>query len=309
MSTPSGSQRRVIVTGASSQIGCFLLPRLLSDGYAVTALSRYAQPTRPGLTWLRGDLSQPVDWSSAGDCPALIHLALLSLLPDRLPELARAGVGRVIAFSSTSRFTKTNSSDAGEQTLAVSLAQAEDRLAQVCDTLGIHWTLFRPTLIYGAGMDKTVRFIADFVRRYRFFPLVGKGEGLRQPVHAEDLAVASLAALERPATYGKSYQLPGGETLSYRAMVERIFQALGRRPRLLPVSKPLLRAALGGARLLPGLRHLTPEMADRMSRDLCFDARPARDEFGYAPRGFALDPMALGLAKQEWPLAARDSRP
>ena len=287
----------MIVTGATSQIGRFLLPRLQQAGFTVSALSRSPQGSQPGVCWLQGDLSRPLDWSPTADSAVLIHLALLSLLPDRLPELAQRGVRRVIAFSSTSRFTKAASVDPGERGLAASLAQAEDRLAQRCAGLGIRWTLFRPTLIYGAGMDKNVCFIADFVRRYRFFPLLGKGEGLRQPVHADDLAAACLAALEHSASCGHSYQLTGGETLSYRAMVERVFQALNRPPRLLAVPRPLLRTALRGARLLPGLRHLTPEMADRMSEDLCFDSRPATQDFGYAPRRFELDALALGLSE------------
>lgn len=308
MSAPAGSQRRVIVTGATSQIGRFLLPALLSDGFAVTALSRSRQRDQAGLRWLQGDLSEPLDWFPAADSQALIHLALLSLLPDRLPEMAQLGVRRVIAFSSTSRFTKTASSNPGERALAAGLARAEGLVAQRCDTLGIRWTLFRPTLIYGAGVDKNVSFIANFVRRYRFFPLVGKGEGLRQPVHAEDLAAACLAALDRPTTFGMSYQLTGGETLSYRAMVERVFQALGQRRCLLPVPRPLLRTVLRGGRLLPGFRHLTPEMVDRVSQDLCFDSRAAREHFGYAPRRFEPDAVALGLAKQTPGRAARESQ-
>jgi len=297
MSTPSPGQKRVLVTGASSQIGRFLLPRLVRAGYAVTALSRFPQPAFPGVRWIQGDLGQPLGGPRMAGSEAVIHLALLSLLPERLPELAQCGVRRVIAFSSTSRFTKAASPDPAERALADGLAQAEDRLARSCAALGMRWTLFRPTLIYGAGMDKNVCFIARFVRRYRFFPLVGQGEGLRQPVHADDLAAACVAALERPGSCGNEYQLTGGETLSYRSMVERVFQALGQRALLLSVPKWLLRAALRGGRLLPGLHHLTPQMADRVSEDLCFDSGSAAADLGYAPRGFHPDALALGLTE------------
>jgi nucleoside-diphosphate-sugar epimerase len=309
MSASPAERPRVLVTGASSQIGHFLLPRLLGAGYAVTALSRVPRPARAGLCWLQGDLRRPLDCSPGAAAPkALIHLALLSLLPERLPELVRWGVRRVVAFSSTSRFTKIASPDPAERALAASLGEAEDRLAARCAALGVDWTLFRPTLIYGAGMDQNVCFIAGFARRYRFFPLVGKGEGLRQPVHADDLADACLAVLDRPAGYGNAYQLSGGEVLSYRSMVERVFLALGQRPRLLPVPEALLRTALSGVRLLPGLHHLTPAMADRMSEDLCFDSGPARRDFGYAPRGFVPDALALGRAAPAAPATGPRSR-
>jgi nucleoside-diphosphate-sugar epimerase len=105
-------------------------------------------------------------------------------------------------------------------------------------------------------------------------------------VHGDDLAQACLQAVDAPATLGRAYDLGGGTTLSYRAMVETVCAALGRRPRLLRVPLPLLRAALSAGALLPGLRHLAPDMADRMDSDQCFDSEPARRDFGYAPRPF-----------------------
>ena len=52
-------------------------------------------------------------------------------------------------------------------------------------------------------------------------PLVGGAPGLRQPVHAEDLA-NNRSRIE-PATINKFYALSGSETLSYREMIGRIF--------------------------------------------------------------------------------------
>lgn len=277
------SGHTILVTGASSQIGHFLLPRLLTAGAEVIALSRKPGIDRPGLRWWRGDLGTDLTWPRAS---ALIHLAFLPLLPRHIEALARVGVGRLIAFSSTSRLTKAASPDAYERQLAAALAQAEEDTIARCDELGLAWTLFRPTLIYGAGMDRTVTFIQQRLRRFGFFPLVGGGVGRRQPVHAEDLALACLAALANARTYQRIYALPGGEILSYREMVERIGLAIGRRPRFLPISQPWLERLLGGLRWLPGLGFLTPEMARRMNQDLVFDDEAARQDFDYRPRVF-----------------------
>ena len=80
----------------------------------------------------------------------------------------------------------------------------------------IPWTVLRPALIYGLGLDRNVTAAARFIRRWHCFPLGGPGKGLRQPVHADDLAAAALAALDLPAAEGQSFNLGGGETLSYR---------------------------------------------------------------------------------------------
>ena len=60
---------------------------------------------------------------------------------------------------------------------------------------GIACTVFRPTLIYGAGTDRSLAPIARFARRWRVLPVPLGANGLRQPVHARDLAAACVAVL------------------------------------------------------------------------------------------------------------------
>lgn len=69
--------------------------------------------------------------------------------------------------------------------------------------------------------------IVRFVRRWRFFPLMGQADGLRQPVHAEDVTTACVSALTMPAAANRTYNLSDGETLSYREMVCRVFATVG----------------------------------------------------------------------------------
>jgi nucleoside-diphosphate-sugar epimerase len=280
----------VIVTGASSLVGDFLIPRLLGAGFLVHALSRQpapAPPLGPGLTWLRSDIAAPLEAVRLPEAGDLFHLAPLWLLPPLVPRLAERGLKRLVAFGSTSRFTKDASSDPEERDLARRLAEAEATLVAACEKSAIAWTLFRPTLIYDGRRDQNVAAIARFVRRFGFLPVAGAARGLRQPVHAEDLALACLAALDAPSTRGRAYDLVGGSTLSFAAMAETVFRALGRKPRLVHVPLPLLRRLLKAASLLPGWHHLRAEMADRMDRDLCFDSSSARRDFGFSPRPFS----------------------
>lgn len=238
-----------------------------------------------GVSWTRRDLAHGLG-PTEGRARYLFHVAPLWLLPRLLDDLPAWGVERLIAFGSTSRFTKADSSSAKEREIAAGLAAAEEALAERASKAGIAWTLFRPTLIYGRGRDANVSAIGRFVKVAGFFPIAGRGKGRRQPVHAEDLALACVQAMDNSATFGRAYDLVGGTTLTYRGMVETVFRGLGRRPRLVHVPTPVLRAALTGASWLPGLRHLTPGMADRMDQDLTFDATAATRDFGYSPRSF-----------------------
>jgi nucleoside-diphosphate-sugar epimerase len=193
-------------------------------------------------------------------------------------------VRRLIAFSSTSRFTKAASPEAEERAVAERLVDGEERTIAFCEAHGVAWTIFRPTMIYAEGRDRNVSRLAGLIRRFRVLPLAGSGEGRRQPVHADDLAEACLLALDRRESFGRAYDLPGGETLTYRAMAVRIFHGLGLRPRVVSLPPALWRTGLKlAAPLLPGV---TVAMGERMAEDLVFDGSAAAADFGWSPRPF-----------------------
>lgn len=281
----------VIVTGATSQVGHFLIPRLREAGYVVHAISRSRSRVADGaddtLIWHAVDIAQ--HGNSLGriaGATTLIHLAPLGTLQKILGVAAQAGVRRIVAFSSTSRFSKLSSTDAKEQRWVRELIESEEILASKCAEHGIAWTLFRPTLIYGCGMDKNVTTIANFIRRFGFFPIVGEGKGLRRPVHADDLAAACLTVLDCPATFNQAYNLSGGEPLTYRQLVEAIFDGLGRKPRIIRIPWALFAVLLKTASLFPAYWHLNLEMVNRINLDLDFDHLAAARDFGYSPREF-----------------------
>ncbi|WP_296819315.1 sugar nucleotide-binding protein, partial [Brevundimonas sp.] len=185
-----------------------------------------------------------------------------------------------IAFSSTSVLTKAASADPAERAVVEALARGEDAVR----ASGVDWTILRPTLIYAEGQDGNVSRLASLARRLPALPIAGRGEGRRQPVHADDLAQAALQALDARATAGRTYELAGGETLTYRQMCERVFEGLGRTPRIVSVPPALWRLGLTLASpLLPGA---TGEMGARMDRDLVFDDGAARADFGWSPGPF-----------------------
>jgi len=271
-------RRTVLVLGAASLVGRFALPRLAAAGWTVLAVSRTARPDGAGVRWLRADLAAP--GLALPEAEAALSLAPIWLLPAALPALERAGVRRLFAFSSTSVVTKAESAEPQEQAVVTRLREGEAAVAAFPG----RWTVFRPTMIYAEGADANVSRLARLIERWGVFPLAGEGRGRRQPVHADDLAAACLQALDRPETFGRSYDLPGGETLTYRAMLVRIFHGLGRRPRIVSVPPRLWGFGLKLAgRWLPGVN---AAMGERMDADLVFDGAEAARDFGWAPRPF-----------------------
>jgi uncharacterized protein YbjT (DUF2867 family) len=278
------------VLGATSLVGACLLPLLVEAGVSVLAHSRRAPASADGgVEWRQlGD----GDESGAGPVveliPCWICVAPVWVLPDYFGLLEAHGARRVVVLSSTSRFTKDDSNDPHEQEVAVRLADAEMRVQQWAENHGVEWVVLRPTLIYGLGRDKNIAEIARVIRRSGFFPLFCKAGGLRQPIHVQDVAGACVAALHAPAVVNRAYNISGGETLTYRAMVLRVFAALGRSPRLLTVPLWAFRLAVAVLRCLPRYRQWSSAMAQRMNRDLVFEHADAVRDFGFKPRGFVL---------------------
>jgi len=278
----------IVLAGGGSMLARYLVPELLARGFEVVALSRSrAQHVRAvGLRWF-----STVETMLGGEVInrrpfVLINLAPIWVLPELIEALAPQGLRRIIAFGSTSRFSKSDSTDRKDQELVQTLVEAEQSSTSAATKVDIPVTLFRPTMIYNGGGDANVSAIARFVYRYRVFPLLGNGRGMRQPVHAQDLARICVDAIERPGSEGKTYNLGGGERLAYREMVCRIFEAVGRRPLLVAVPRWLLIAAVTVARLAPRYRSVSISMIDRMNQDMVFDHTDAERDLGWAPRKF-----------------------
>jgi len=284
------------VLGATSLVGACLLPLLTRAEYRVTAFSRRVSPRdATGAEWRQLSPSPPAR-PSQGDVEIeqWVCVAPIWVLPEHFTMLEAYGARRVVALSSTSRFTKDDSSDPEEQAIALRLADAEARVQAWAENHGVEWIILRPTLIYGLGRDKNIAEIARFVWRFGFFPLFGKAIGLRQPLHAQDVAGAGIAALGSPAVVNRAYNLSGAETLPYRDMVARIFSALGQPVRLVPVPLFAFRFAVAILRLVPRYRNWSSAMAERMNRDLVFDHGEATRDFGFEPRPFVLSAEDVG---------------
>lgn len=282
--------RSALVFGGSGQIGVPVIERLLDAGWQVSAVSRAAQSARDGIRWLRGDLQE-------FESPPASVDAIFSLGP--LDHFARwyastsVAAPRVVAFGSTSVWTKQESRDAEERDLAMRLRQAEASLFAAAQNRGAGATVLRPTLVYGAGRDKTLSQIALLARRGGFFVLPASARGLRQPVHVDDLAAATLAVVDAAVAHGHGYDLPGGETLAYAQMVERALAAMRPPAKLRRVPDAMFNLALSTAHLFGKLGGLGDAAVSRMAEDLVFDIAPAVRDFGYSPRPFNPDASML----------------
>ena len=278
----SANPEKSLVVGSTGLVGGYIVEHLLRGGERPFALSRSRQG-RPGVDWFHGDLAQP-DTLTFPALTTIYCTVDAVLLADALPRLFSPSLRRVVAFSSTSVITKQDTEVAAERETIRKLADAERRIAAACEQHNVGWTILRPTLIYAEGRDTNITPLSRLIRRFGFMPLVGGAPGLRQPVHAEDLAIGAIAAARSAAAVNNIYALPGGETLAYREMIGRIFDGMRLPRRTISVPPLLWKAGFILAKpLFPGAN---VAMGTRMMKDMTFDATPAIRDLGWKPRAF-----------------------
>ncbi len=275
----------VFVTGATSQIGIFLLPILHQDRFKIYALSRTKKKNYSNVIWINSSVEDfRIHELREIKIDILIHLAEITLLECIINKLAN--IKQAVAFSSTSVITKINSKNIQERHMAQGLQHGENRFKKICNNKKIKWTIFRPTLIYGANKDKNITFISNFIKKYRFFPILGDGAGLRQPVHAYDLAKSCLNVIENRNCYNKIYNLRGNQTLTYSEMVGKIFFSLEIKEFKVKLPKFIFLLIIKIAKIIPAYSGLNSGMIDRLDENLCFDIKDAQEDFNYRPHDF-----------------------
>jgi nucleoside-diphosphate-sugar epimerase len=266
----------LLVFGLSGQLGDALRRRgLPCSALAISRQPRAPQTGEDGVVWQGGGLDT---FEEPHRFEAALSLGPLDAFA-RAVAAGRVRAGRIVAFGSTSLHVKGRSPDAAERDVAQRLAEAEAALFAACRASGTPCIVLRPTLVWGMGRDATVSRVVRLARRWPLLPLPLGAPGLRQPVHALDLAEAAVAALSADARAAGAFDLPGGERVAFGEMLRRsvVAGAPACRPWPLPWATVAWAGRVDGR--LGG-------WASRLADDLVFDDRPAREALGWAPRGF-----------------------
>jgi uncharacterized protein YbjT (DUF2867 family) len=289
---------RLLVTGGSGFLGEYVLREAARRGHETTALARTraaaAKVASLGAQPVSGDLNHLAslaDAFAAGRCETLLNLASLGF--GHAPAIVTAAEAACIpsaVFVSTTAVTTTLPA----VSLRVRLA-AEQRIRESV----LDWTILRPTMIYGAPGDRNLSRLLPLLRRAPMLPVPG-GARLQQPVHVADVADAVLAAAERPAAVGTTYDVAGPTPLTFTELLRTAGCAVASRTRFIPVPLSPVVAAARGYELVSRNPRIRVEQLRRLAEDKAFVIDSAARDLGYSPRSFAdgirAEAEALGLA-------------
>jgi len=286
--------KSLLLTGASSPAGSSLQVLLKSQGFTtVKAVSRRPQNQISRVEGLQADLSTTgVLAALMRQSDILVHIAGLPLLVPELKVLDSSRIQQIIAFSTSSVLTKSDSPNQAESELIQSIAKAEQQLIELCESRSLLLSIIRPTLIWGAGRDQNVSRIAHWAQSHRIFPSYRGLKGLRQPVHVDVLAALVVKLIMAQIKGSHILTAAGGEVLDYRQMVSRIYATLEKKPIYLPLPAWMVDLAVR----FPSPLQSTLVVLHCTRQDMLFEPEPLLDELGWQPRGFTPDRKALGCS-------------
>jgi NADH dehydrogenase len=138
--------------------------------------------------------------------------------------------------------------------------------------------ILRVPLVLGPG-DATTRIVAAEARA-RVLPLIAGGRAHTQPIYADDVVEAMIAAMTTPGLDDVTLELAGPESLTQRAFVARAAALYGRKPTVIPIPVTLANGLARVAERLLANPPLTRAMLGVLCHDDRVDAEAARKELG-----------------------------
>lgn len=287
---------RIFVTGGSGYIGQVIVRRLHRCTHTPILLARH--PDAPALESLAaecgavirpGNVLDPASLAPAmAGADAVIHLVgIISEIGSNTFHNAHVvATQNILAAAKAAGICRyVHMSALGARPDAVSRYHQTKRQAEeAVRNSGLDWTIFRPSLVFGA----TDHFVNTFARLARFSPIIpvmGSGRGRMQPVAVGDVAHCFVAALETPDSIGRTFDLCGPDVHTFQEVLTEILRVAGRRRLLLRVPLALARWQAAALEFLfpKLLRRPAPLNRDQiimLEEDNVGDARPARELFG-----------------------------
>jgi len=245
---------RVLVTGASGFVGRAVCAELGQRGHEVWALVRRPGSEPAGTIAVEGDLTDGERLRRAAERAtpeAVIHLAAETATqrkPKKIDAVNVEGTNRLLAACAAvdnPRFVFASTVVTGDadgvvldegSALPVQTAYGRSKQSgeQLVRESGLPSVIIRPSHVYGPGGWYAEEIVGRLKQPGRF-AVVGSGENWWDVVRVEDVATASVDAMER-APDGALYHVVDDEPIRYHEFVALTAEALGvGAPRRIPV--------------------------------------------------------------------------
>ena len=303
---------RVFLTGGTGFVGRYVAEALLADGHELRCLVREGsedgldQRGHDQVEIVTGDITEPRSLAGImNGCDAVVHLVgIIEEKPSKgvtferlhvdgtrhVVELARqAGIDRFVHMSA-------NGARADAPSDYQRTKWEAERLVR--DAGFAHWTVFRPSIIFGdpgpGRPEFCVQLWRDLIRPFPITPILGDGEYELQPVAVEVVAQGFAQALRQKRN--AAFCVAGRERFPFDTVVDLISRGAGIEPKP-KIHQPewLSRAAVNALSPL-GVLPISPAQFEMLMEGNTCDASAFRKAFDVPDVPFTAD--RLGYVRQ-----------
>ncbi len=195
-----------------------------------------------------------------------------------LDAAKNVGVSRFIYISGAA--ADENSSQSG--------FRAKGRAERAIRESGLSYTIFRPSLVYGAG-DRVMNMLVNALSISPVMPVPGTGQQKVQPVLVDDVAACVALALGGRGRNG-AFDVGGPARMTFDDLIRLVMEITGRHRLIIHVPEAIMRLAGAAAEMLP-VALFSRDAASFLLADNAGDIKPLVGEFG-----IKLTPAREGLA-------------
>jgi uncharacterized protein YbjT (DUF2867 family) len=166
--------------------------------------------------------------------------------------------------------------------------RAKGRAERAIRESGIGYTIFRPSLVYGAG-DRVMNMLVNALRHSPVMLVPGTGQQKVQPVLVDDVAACVALALKGRGRNG-AFDVGGPAVMAFDDLIRLVMDITGRYRLIIHVPEAVMRLAGAAAEMLP-VALFSRDAASFLLADNAGDIKPLVEEFG-----IKLTPAREGLA-------------
>jgi nucleoside-diphosphate-sugar epimerase len=286
----------ILVTGAAGGMGVPLVRGLLDRGWTVRALILPGDPLRSrllrfGCEVREGNIATPE--SLVGVCDGIdtvYHLAavIISHDPSVFRRINRDGTANIVAAAAAANVRHFIHVSSASVTYPRRTAYAESKLEAegiVRTASAFEHTIVRPTLAYDEFGGQEVRMFLEYLQRFPIVPFIGSGRAVKRPVWTADIVDGLLRLANSPVSYGKTYNLSGGQPISMVDFAHLLLRHHGGDKRFVSIPVPVCRAIARVLGAFTARPPLTNSAIAGVVNDADLDPGEAMRDLGYQPIG------------------------
>lgn len=284
--------KNVLVIGGSGFVGRYVVSELVGRGCRVLVPTRRRDKARhlillPTCDVVEADVHDDatLDRLVAGQ-HAVVNL--VGILHGTEAQFERAHVTltrRILAACTKNKVRRyLHMSALGADASGPSMYQrSKGRAEQAVRESELAWTIFRPSVIFGAE-DAFLNMFAKLSAIAPVLP-IGGADVKFQPVSVEDVAQAFANCLDNEVSFGKTYELAGPKVYTLRELVQFAAAAAGHKRPVIALPDAIARLQARLMELAPGEPLLSRDNLDSMKRDNIASSQPyvPAPELGIGP--------------------------